>query len=286
MKALKTTAIALTTLAFGIQVAMAQDLKIKNYIAAPEHFGVTSTLIEGNKDAILVNAQFSKSEALRIAADILDSGKNLKTIFVSYGDPDFYFALDVFKTYFPNAQIVATPETVEHIQSTYKLKMDYWAPQMGANAPSKIYVPEVYTAKTLKLEDANIEIKGKNELTYLWIPQQKAVVGGILVTSGSHLWMADSATKQDRETVASTLKDIKKLNPEVVVPAHTAVNAPQNLAAVNFSLDYLAQYEKAVKASKNSAELIGKMKQQYPKLAGDSSLELGAKVVKGEMKWP
>ncbi|WP_163121842.1 MBL fold metallo-hydrolase [Acinetobacter portensis] len=286
MKVLKTTAIALTTLALGIHTAMAQDLKIKNYIAAPEHFGVTSTLIEGDKDAILVNAQFSKSEALRIAADILDSGKNLKTIFVSYGDPGFYFALDVFKTYFPNAQIVATPETVKHIQSTYKLKMDYWGPQMGANAPSNIIVPEAYTSKTLKLEDSNIEIKGKNELTYLWIPQVKAVVGGIPVTSGSHLWMADSATKQDRDTVVSTLKDIKKLNPEIVVPAHTSVNAPQNLAAVNFSLNYLAQYEKAVKATKNSAELTEQMKQKYPELAGDSNLELGAKVVKGEIKWP
>ena len=98
--------------------------------------------------------------------------------------------------------------------------------------------------------------------------------------------MADSATKQDRETVASTLKDIKKLNPEVVVPAHTSVNAPQNLAAVNFSLDYLAQYEKAVTASKNSAELIAQMKNKYPELAGNSSLELSAKVVKGEVKWP
>lgn len=32
MKALKTTAIALTTLAFGIQVAMAQDLKLKTIL--------------------------------------------------------------------------------------------------------------------------------------------------------------------------------------------------------------------------------------------------------------
>ncbi|WP_407061164.1 MBL fold metallo-hydrolase [Acinetobacter faecalis] len=286
MKSLKTTVITLTTLALGMHTAMAQDLKIKNYVAVPEHFGVTSTLLEGDKDAILVNAQFSKSEALRIAADIIYSGKNLKTIFVSYGDPDFYFALDVFKTYFPNVQIVATPETVKHIQSTYQLKVDYWAPQMGANAPSKIIVPEAYTSKKLKLEDVNIEIKGKNELTYLWIPQQKVVVGGIPVTSGSHLWMADSATKQDRASVAATLNDIKKLNPDVVVPAHTSVNAPQNLAAVNFSLDYLAQYEKAVTASKNSAELIAQMKKKYPELAGDSSLELGAKVVKGEVKWP
>ncbi|HEX5382453.1 MAG TPA: MBL fold metallo-hydrolase, partial [Acinetobacter sp.] len=52
------------------------------------------------------------------------------------------------------------------------------------------------------------------------------------------------------------------------------------------SIDYLKQYEKAAKASKNSAELIGIMQTQYPTLGESSSLELGAKVVKGEMKWP
>ncbi len=38
---------------------------------------------------------------------------------------------------------------------------------MGANAPSQIIVPQAYTAKTLKLENESIEIKGKKELTYL-----------------------------------------------------------------------------------------------------------------------
>jgi hypothetical protein len=28
------------------------------------------------------------------------------------------------------------------------------------------------------------------------------------------------------------------------------------------------------------------MKQRYPRLGGESSLELSAKVAKGEMKWP
>lgn len=49
---------------------------------------------------------------------------------------------------------------------------------MGANAPSQIIVPQAYTAKTLKLENESIEIKGKKELTYLWVPSAKAVVGG------------------------------------------------------------------------------------------------------------
>ena len=55
---------------------------------------------------------------------------------------------------------------------------------------------------------------------------------------------------------------------------------------VVYRVDYLKQYEKAVKASKNSAELIQMMQKQYPALGESSSLELGAKVVKGEMQWP
>lgn len=282
---IKLYAIALTTLA-ATSVASAQDLKIQNFLAKPEHFGVTSTLIEGDKEVLLVNAQFSKSEALRIAADILDRGKTLKTIFVSYGDPDFYFGLDVFKQYFPNVQIIATPETVKHIQDTQALKVAYWGPKMGANAPSKIIVPQAYTAKTLKLENESIEIKGQKELTYLWLPSAKAVVGGIPVSSGIHLWMADTPTTKDRNEVIQALENIKALNPKVVVPAHMKEEAAEGLNAVNFSIDYLKQYEKVAKATKSSADLIKMMQKQYPDLAESGSLELGAKVVKGEMKWP
>ena len=229
---------------------------------------------------------FSKSEALRIAADILDSGKTLKTIFVSYGDPDFYFGLDVFKQYFPNVQIIATPETVKHIQDTQALKVAYWGPKMGANAPSQIIVPQAYTAKTLKFENENIEIKGKNELTYLWIPSAKAVVGGIPVSSGIHLWMADTPTTKDRNEVVLALESIKSLKPNVVVPAHMKAGAAEGLDAVNFSIDYLKQYENAAKVTKTSTDLIQMMQKEYPTLSESSSLELGAKVVKGEMQWP
>lgn len=282
---IKSFTLALTALA-ATSTSFAQDLKIQNFLAKPEHFGVTSTLIEGDKEVLLVNAQFSKSEALRIVADILDSGKILKTIFVSYGDPDFYFGLDVFKQYFPNVQIIATPETVKHIQDTQALKVAYWGPKMGANAPSQIIVPQAYTAKILKFENENIEIKGKNELTYLWIPSAKAVVGGIPVSSGIHLWMADTPTTKDRNEVVQALESIKSLKPNVVVPAHMKASAAEGLNAVNFSIDYLKQYEKAAKVTKTSTALIQMMQKEYPTLSESSSLELGAKVVKGEMQWP
>jgi len=286
MHSLKAPILAAVTSALFSQMVLAQPLILKNFLAQPQYFGVTSTLIEGEKEVILVNAQFSKSEALRVAADILDSGKTLKTIFVSYGDPDFYFGLDVFKQYFPNAKIIATPETVKHIQDTQVLKVQYWSPKMGVNAPESIIIPQAFTGKTLQLENEQIEIKGNHELTYLWIPSIKAVVGGIPVSSGIHLWMADTPRTKDRAEVIGTLQAIKVLQPQIVVPAHMLENAPENLAAVNFSLDYLNNYEKAVKTTKTAQQLSQTMQQQYPDLKETDTLDLGAKVVKGEIKWP
>lgn len=265
--------------------SFAAPLTLKTHLAQPEGFGVTSTIIEGEKEAILINAQFNRSEALRVAADLLDSGKTLKTIFVSYGDPDYYFGLETLQEIFPKVEIIATPETVEHIKQTQAAKFAFWTPKMGENAPKSVIIPQVYNEKTLNLDNQNIEIKGKDHLIYLWIPSTQAVVGGIAVSSGIHLWMADTPTVQDRLEVLDTLKSIQALQPKIVIPAHSVVDAAQNIDAVNFSIDYLQQYEKANQKAKTSQDLITQMQQHYPTLKAIDSLELGAKVVKGEMQW-
>jgi hypothetical protein len=55
---------------------------------------------------------------------------------------------------------------------------------------------------------------------------------------------------------------------------------------VKFTRDYLKAFEVEAAKAKDSVALIAAMKKRYPKLEGTSSLELGAKVIKGEMKWP
>lgn len=140
----------------------AKPLSLTTHLAEPQNFGVTSTLISGEKDAILVNAQFTRSEALRVAADILDSGKNLTTIFVSYGDPDYYFGLQTLQQFFPNAEIVATPATVKHIAQTREAKLAYWSKQYTHNAPTKTILPKALDTKKLSLEGQDIEIRRKN----------------------------------------------------------------------------------------------------------------------------
>jgi hypothetical protein len=48
----------------------------------------------------------------------------------------------------------------------------------------------------------------------------------------------------------------------------------------------LQTLEAELPKAKDSAQLIAAMKTHYPQLKEEGSLELTAKVLKGEMKWP
>jgi len=148
----------------------------------------------------------------------------------------------------------------------------------------------VLHADHLTLEGRTIEIKGLNgpdpARTYLWIPSLKTVAGGVVVNSGGHVWVADTQTRESRLGWLQTLDTIAALKPTTVVPGHFTGAMPEGLEAVRFTADYLKTFESQAAKANNSAELIQAMKTAYPKLAGDASLELSAKVIKGEMKWP
>src|SRR5205809_3068485 len=97
----------------------------------------TATLVTGEREALLVDAGFTRADGHRLAAAVLDSGKRLTTLFLSHGDPDFYFGAEVIADAFPEAQIVATPPVIEHIAHSYEGKLKAWA-AAGANLPTRL----------------------------------------------------------------------------------------------------------------------------------------------------
>ena len=54
-------------------------------------FAVSSTLVQGKKEAVLIDAQFSAADARKVVEMIRKSGKKLTTIYISHSDPDYYF---------------------------------------------------------------------------------------------------------------------------------------------------------------------------------------------------
>jgi glyoxylase-like metal-dependent hydrolase (beta-lactamase superfamily II) len=80
-------------------------------------FAVSSEIVAGPHQVMLIDAQFSTADAQALVAQIKATGKRLKTVYVSHSDPDFYFGLETIRAAFPDVQIVATPQTVAAIQA-------------------------------------------------------------------------------------------------------------------------------------------------------------------------
>lgn len=93
-------------------------------------FPVSSTLVSGPKEAILFDAQFSTKDGEQLVQMIRASGKTLKAIVITSGDPDFYFGLQPIVNAFPQVKVLATPQVVDHIRATKEAKLQFWGPQM------------------------------------------------------------------------------------------------------------------------------------------------------------
>ncbi|WP_345990574.1 MBL fold metallo-hydrolase [Chryseobacterium sp. Chry.R1] len=267
--------------------AWAGNLKIKVYNpGAKAIFPITSTLVYGDKDAILIDAQFQKQYAEELVKEIKATGKNLKTVFISHSDPDFYFGLDVIKKAFPNVRIISTAQTAYLISASKDDKLAVWNPQLKADAPSEVYVPQAVDSIP-DLEGNKIEIRQNPDdpaHSFLWIPSLKTIVGGISVSVDSHIWMADTQNNEAIDKWIAQIDAMKALQPQQVVPSHFAqLNlSPQSL---DFVKKYLENYKKAVHENKSSDAIVKYMVSQYPDLPGKEELEMGVKVFLGEMNW-
>src|ERR1700674_6015198 len=95
-------------------------------------YDVNSTMISGEKDMLVIDPQFSLSEAHRLAAEILESKKNLTTIYVTHPHPDHLFGLAVLKQAFPQAKILALPATVNAAKAGWPARQQFGCATEGS----------------------------------------------------------------------------------------------------------------------------------------------------------
>ena len=274
-----------TTLLGG--AALASPLTVTVYNPGDKAiFPVSSELVTGDKEAILIDAQFGVNDGKALVDLIKQSGKRLTTVYISGGDPDFYFGLEPIKAAFPDVKILASQHVVDHIKQTKDAKLAYWGPILAEQAPKTLRVPQVMTASHLTLDGEKIEIKEMNTPSaYLWAPSIKTAFGGVPVYSGVHVWMADSQTKAARAQWMQALDGMLALQPERVIPGHFLGTEPKGTQAVTFTRDYVQRFEQELATAKHSDQLIDGLKKAFPSLPVDDGLAIGAKVNMGEMKW-
>jgi glyoxylase-like metal-dependent hydrolase (beta-lactamase superfamily II) len=260
--------IALAALTLGVLPLHAAPLKVEVMQTSVNSLYTSITLIEGKKSAILVDAPFTRADAHRVVAWILESGLDLQTVYVTHDHPDHYFSMEVITQAFPNARVVSAPEVVADIWKSIPAKVKRWGPMLGANGPRYPTAPAPLTERFLMLEGQRIEVIGPlqgdhSNSTALYVPSAKTLIAGDLLFNQMHLWLGESL-QPERKAWAAAVEKLAGLGATRVIAGHKKPGLPEDTSAIAFTRNYLARFEQAVGESKNSAELRARINAAFP----------------------
>ena len=257
----------------------AQALSVQTYTASDSGFDVNSHLIVGAHEALLVDAQFTRSEAKKVVEMVRESGRDLKTIFITHGHPDHYLGLEILTKKFPQAQVLATAEVIKDIQQTAPGKLDYWKPIYKSDLADSFVVPTAVQTDSLTLEGEKIQIvklgAGESEsAAALYIPSLQTLVSGDLAYNKVHLWLAEDRP----EGWLKNLDNIQNVGPiQTVLPGHGPAGSAEILKV---DAEYIKTFLALTKPGAQKETALKNLKALYPdyKLPVIADLSVSARV--------
>ena len=247
-----------------------------------DQFWTNSVIIEGAHEAMLVDAQLTKTNAEKVLQTIKATGKPLSIIYITHEHADHFLGLQVFKDAYPGVRILANSTVVDRINKVYQEKIDKWQRLLGSDAASRVVAISKYDANFIRFEHSDIEIlkdlQGDTDAnTMLWLPGQKTLIAGDVLFKDMHVYTAEtdvSARKRWRES----LQRIRDLNPTAVIPGHSGVGAPVDAtSAVDFTERYLLIFEDELAKARTADDLVKTMTKQFPSADLQLAIERGAK---------
>jgi glyoxylase-like metal-dependent hydrolase (beta-lactamase superfamily II) len=228
----------------------------------------TSTLIFGERDAVLVDALTTVAEASALADWVALHHRNLTTIYVTHGHFDHYFGLAVLLARFPKARAIATPKSVqlmhERLDGSLAFARRCWPGQL----PEAVIAAEPYEKDSFSLEGHELRIieQGRTDAvdsTSLYVPAIELVVAGDILYNECHMFVGDT-TPDSRVSWLAALDRLAALNPRMAVAGHKKPGAPDTPAAIEATKRYLTDFGRLKEAAGSDQELFDEMTDLYP----------------------
>lgn len=252
-------------------------LTLATFTSTPHGYAVTSTLVYGERELLLIDPQFLLSEARQVVELISSTGRELTTIYTTHPHPDHFLGVAAVLEAFPDARYVALPQVRESMVTSWPARRNFWYPTYGDDLPSEeAILPEALPEPKLVLEGYEMQITGGQVgldgpgNSFVHIPAIDAVVTGDIIFN-SHL-----RPPADTAPLYSTLDRIAALNPKIVVAGHQAKGTPNDPQVLNFIREYIGAFKLARLLSDSPESLQEKMLALYPNLGRKDALEQAA----------
>lgn len=267
-------------------------LGLKVFFAPESGFSVASVIVYGKEKCMLIDTQWTRSNAYRVCAEICELGRDLETIFVTHSHPDHYFGTAYIAEQFPGVKCYAPKQTAEFYNTQFDEKIAHWTEVIGRH--------NVCLKKTdiIPLPDENkLYIEGEEVIIYpeqmgdvkynslVWIPSIKTVYGSDILFNEAHPFTCE-VSKAERVKWMEDIDLIESLRPEVIIPGHASNGMPFDASCLKFMRDYLIATEEELVATKSAGEFFLAMCKRFPNAnLVMLSNEMNANVFKGGRDW-
>jgi glyoxylase-like metal-dependent hydrolase (beta-lactamase superfamily II) len=237
---------------------------------------ITSTLIFGDYDAVLVDAMMTVAEAEALADWVALHNRNLETIYITHAHFDHFYGLGILLDRFPGARAIATPKTLNAMQTSFTPPVERLARRcFPGQIPTKLVSPEPYERDTFTLEGHDLRIIEQGhtdsaDTTSLHVPSIRLIVAGDVVYNQCRMYVGDT-TPESRKNWIAALDRLGALNPEIVVAGHKKPGALDSPSAIQDTKRYLQDFDRVQKTATSDQELFDQMTELYPRWVANQS---------------
>ena len=249
---------------------------------------MASTLIYGERDAVLVDAFMTIEQAHALGEWVEAHGKHLTTIYVTHGHGDHFFGASTVLQRFPRARLVATPEVVKMMrqQASPQSLASFWTPRFPGQLADQLVLAEELTENVIDLEGHDLVVvhlghTDTDDTTCLHVPSIGLVVAGDAAYNDVHLLLSESNTHTRREWIAA-LDTIEALHPRAVIAGHKRPGTDDDPRIIEETRQYIRDFDRLDQTTTAARELYDQMLSLYPERVNPGVLWSSARAFKPE----